>query len=352
MSLEEAGVSADSCAEQDLDLWCINPRNQLWDNSHGDWFPGCIDAETAESGTPFPPLPNYPRDDTTCTDEAHAAFVERIADQYDFSYNLTNGGTLYWSVIEDLNDGDSSNTTTTGAVVIDGMLTYNGLLGYLGFGFAGSPEERNAMTGALVMMAVPSASYNASGGFDFSDEDVAEPIVTEHFINAEKGFAFRHWQTPVEDVNVAIARNSDGEEEEAGHHQHFASTGTVVSDISTYVAEEVDDCFSSVTFRTVGIFDRAFNVSGTDRMIWAANGEDMFAGYHGSARGVMTVDWSTGTVTLKGDEEEEDEADAAEEEEDEADTAEEDEDSSSVRAKLVLGLASAGVAVAVSAVLL
>jgi hypothetical protein len=37
MSLEEHGVSDEICAEQNLDLMCINPRNQLWDNTHGDW---------------------------------------------------------------------------------------------------------------------------------------------------------------------------------------------------------------------------------------------------------------------------------------------------------------------------
>ena len=37
MSHEEFGVSPDICADQGLDLWCINPRNQLWDNTHGDW---------------------------------------------------------------------------------------------------------------------------------------------------------------------------------------------------------------------------------------------------------------------------------------------------------------------------
>lgn len=36
MSLEEHGVSEDICSEQGLDLWCINPRSQLWDNTHGD----------------------------------------------------------------------------------------------------------------------------------------------------------------------------------------------------------------------------------------------------------------------------------------------------------------------------
>ena len=34
----ETPVSDDVCAEQGLDLWCTNPRGQLWDNTHGDWY--------------------------------------------------------------------------------------------------------------------------------------------------------------------------------------------------------------------------------------------------------------------------------------------------------------------------
>jgi hypothetical protein len=37
MSLEEAGVSEEICADQGLDLWCTSPRGELWDQSHGDW---------------------------------------------------------------------------------------------------------------------------------------------------------------------------------------------------------------------------------------------------------------------------------------------------------------------------
>jgi len=31
-------VSEDICSEENLDLSCVNPRGQLWDDSHGDWF--------------------------------------------------------------------------------------------------------------------------------------------------------------------------------------------------------------------------------------------------------------------------------------------------------------------------
>ncbi|KAG7373575.1 hypothetical protein IV203_034306 [Nitzschia inconspicua] len=255
MSLEEAGVSETICAGQNLDLYCINPRNQLWDNTHGDWFPGCIDVETAEPASPYPPLPDYPRDNETCTEDAYTAFVETNAAQYQFMADLTNGGTLYWSVIDD--------------DVVDGMISYNGLFGFLALGFAGPDESINAMTGSSVLMATPSSVYNASHGFDLD----YEPVVQEYYISGVNGFAFRHWSTPLE----AVSRSE------------------VVSDLTTYAVEE-SDCFTSVTFRTRGIHDRAFNINGTDRMIWSANGEDMFAGYHGTSRGVILVDWSAGTV--------------------------------------------------------
>jgi hypothetical protein len=80
----------------------------------------------------------------------------------------------------------------------------------------------------------------------------------------------------------------------------------MVSDSSTYEVEQDNQCFTSMTFTTAGIFDRAFNVSGTDAMIWAANGEDMFAGYHGESRGVAYIEWSEGVATFKQDEEETD----------------------------------------------
>jgi hypothetical protein len=187
--------------------------------------------------------------------------VEEQASNYQFTHNLTNGGTLFWSVIDNQ--------------FVDGMLSYDGLLGFLAFGFAGSPEWPNAMSGATILMAKPSSVYSASLGFDLSSLEDAEPVVEEHVIDPE-WFAFRHWATPV----TAVSR----------------------SESSVYGVEE-GDCFTFMTFQTTGIFNRTFNLSGegggTDRMIWSANGEDSFAGYHGSSRGVLFVNWSAGTVELK-----------------------------------------------------
>jgi hypothetical protein len=209
-------------------------------------------------------------------------------EQYEFVQNLTNGAILYWSVVDD--------------TMVDGMISYNGLLGYLAFGFAGPNASTNAMFGATIMMGKASSVYNATHGFDFD----FDPVVEEHVIGTET--AYRHWQSP---VTTSLSRQSE-------------TLVTVVSDPSSYVVEDVF-CFTSISFRTAGIFNRTFNISGTDRMIWSANGEDMFAGYHGTSRGIVLVEWSEGVVTLEL-KHEEGHQDENNEEDHEDDESEEDHD--------------------------
>ena len=61
------------------------------------------------------------------------------------------------------------------------------------------------------------------------------------------------------------------------------------------VVVEAGDCFSSVEFTAAELNGQAFNLSGTDTLIWAANGEDRFMGYHGrSNRGIFEVNWQEG----------------------------------------------------------
>lgn len=51
MPTNDFGVNETSCAALDLDLACINPQNELWDNKHANkeagYAPGCIDVATA-----------------------------------------------------------------------------------------------------------------------------------------------------------------------------------------------------------------------------------------------------------------------------------------------------------------
>ena len=162
------------------------------------------------------------------------------------------GGYLLWSV-----EGDN----------INGMFAYDGLFGYTALRFRGFPGG-NAMYGAIIIMATPSETYDAATGFDFS----GEPVVEEYIIDAHDK-AFRHWMTPV------------------------TATARAASAIDSYQVQETD-CFTAMTFNSPGIFNTTFNISGTDSLIWGANGEDKFAGYHGQSRGVITVEWATGKVTL------------------------------------------------------
>jgi len=240
----------EGCAAEGLDLRCVNPRMQLYDNSHGDWFPACIDAATAPNATEYDPLPNYPRDEEVCA-PAHEAWVARNAEEYTHHKSLPHGGHFYWS----LEDGD----------VVRGMLSYDGLFGYLAYGYAGT-GPRNEMQRAHVVMAKASAEYSARYGFNFN----VEPAVHLHWIG--DALSFRHWQEPLEDWGAT------------GEGQHE-------------IVEE--DCFTALKFRASGIHDRPFNLTGTDRLMWAANGEDMFGGYHGLTRAVFTVDWAEGGLEHK-----------------------------------------------------
>eukprot|EP00585_Thalassiosira_rotula_P004142 CAMPEP_0196143652 /NCGR_PEP_ID=MMETSP0910-20130528/13644_1 /TAXON_ID=49265 /ORGANISM="Thalassiosira rotula, Strain GSO102" /LENGTH=716 /DNA_ID=CAMNT_0041405137 /DNA_START=82 /DNA_END=2232 /DNA_ORIENTATION=+ len=244
------GVSVESCAAEGLDVRCINPRYQLYDNSHGDWFPACIDAANAPNATDLDPLPNYPRAET-CTDEAHEAWVAENSKEYDHANSLPHGGHFYWS-IEDDNQ-------------VRGMISFNGLFGHLSYGWAGV-GPRNEMQQSHVVMAKVSAEYSARYGFNFD----VDPAVHLHWIGDD--LSLRHWQEPLEDWGASGK----------GEHE---------------IVEE--DCFTALKFKTVGIHDRPFNITGTDRLIWAANGEDMFAGYHGLSRAVFTVNWMTGEQEVK-----------------------------------------------------
>jgi hypothetical protein len=58
------------------------------------------------------------------------------------------------------------------------------------------------------------------------------------------------------------------------------------------------DCFTAMHVTASNIKGQAFNFSGTDDMLWAANGEDYFMMYHGANRGRFSIHWPTGKVTL------------------------------------------------------
>jgi len=261
MNLTEYGVSEEVCAAQNLQLQCINPRRQLWDNTHGDFFPDCIDTATAVVATPFPRLPDYPRANETCTPAAWEAFVDQEASNYEHSFDLKNGAIFQWSVIDQ-------------EQVIQGRLLYNGLFGYLSFGFAGLNGAKNGMHGAMILMALPGGNYSAVTGLDLT----LESTIGTYVIDPDGGkSSFRFWMEP---TFTSESRSTN--------------LSTSPSSSSSMDATE---CFTAMTFRVGEIQGQKFNLSGTDQLVWAANGIDSYVGYHGAARGRFSIDWPTAAGT-------------------------------------------------------
>mmetsp|Transcript_1934 Transcript_1934/g.4153 ORF Transcript_1934/g.4153 Transcript_1934/m.4153 type:complete len:746 (+) Transcript_1934:136-2373(+) len=256
---EEFGVSADMCGEQNLDLQCMNPREQVSDgNKHGDFYPACTNS--TDEVTPYLTLPTYPRVEDNCGDEEWKAFAS--SDGYTHSFNGlgdNRGERGAWEGME-LKGGigsHSGNVTRFMWNVVDdeveGKLVFHGLFGYLAFGFAYEGGKKNGMHGAPIIMALPGGGYTAKFGLDMD----LGPSVSEYVID-ESGSSFRHWPIPIPN-----------------------------RDTSTYEVESTE-CFTALTFKTNSINDTKFNVTGMDTLLWGSNNQDTFVGYHG--RGALQED--------------------------------------------------------------
>lgn len=253
MSLAQFNVSDAVCADQGKQVYCINPRGQLWDGNHGDFYPGCATNDT-EIATPFTTLPDYPRDEAICTNESFTEFATAMP--YDHQIDLGGSGAVFlWNV----SDGH-----------VLGRIAFNGLLGFLAIGLANVGGEKNGMHGAHILMAIPGGNYSAITGFDLS----IEPSIHEYQIspNPEQS-SFRFWG--VNDGTTATARHADATSE-----------------------LNLTNCFSSFTFEAEDIKGIPFNLSGVDQLLWSANNIDSYAGYHGMNRGRFSVDWPSGKAEL------------------------------------------------------
>merc|ERR1711862_1071336 len=113
-------------------------------------------------------------------------------------------------------------------------------------------------------MALPGDDFNPIDGLDLEKD----PTVQEYVISP--GYTrFRHWGGPVPGRNT-----------------------------STYASESTA-CFSAMTFTTDSINEIPFNITGTDNLIWAANGKDYYIEYHGGdQRDNFYIDWATGKIWL------------------------------------------------------
>lgn len=285
MNTTEHGVSEEICQGRDLQLHCINPRLQIWgEENHGDYYPACADAEVQEVETPFPTLPEYPRSEDACTDTAFDEFADTSG--FDFSHDLMGGARFMWSI----EDGK-----------VRGRIAYNGLFGWLAFGFADVDGMKNGMHGgrlrilfvshlllkvclitvslkitlhcflittANILMALPGGNYSAYSGLDLDMPSSVEM----HEIHP-KMTPFRYWMTP------AVSTKSD-------------------EDIGAFGIED-NDCFTAMSFKQSSIGKYTFNLTGSDELIWAANGQDYFVQYHGpEARGRFAIHWPTGEVKM------------------------------------------------------
>jgi len=272
MNLEEHGVSDSICASQELSLRCINPRGQLWDDvSHGDFFPACIDEPNAVPVTPFPEINGYPRDETVCSDKAFAAFVQaqKASGGYDHSESVGELAAFLWSVVQKENATNINvaqgkvNTNVSGNSIIKGELVANSLFSWISIGLRGDKDF--AMEGSHVLVAMNGGNYTPSFGFDMS----MDPTFNEHVIGDST--PFRLWNTPIPSSDM----------------------------LESTVNVDNDECFVSLSFQTGSFAGKPLNISGEDKVIWAANGKDSFMQYHGhDLRGVFNVHWNDGTVKL------------------------------------------------------
>jgi hypothetical protein len=254
MNITDFDVTKESCAAQGLDLRCINPRNQIYVEGHGDYFLDCIDADTAETVTDFPLLEALPRSEELCTNVTFTAFASTA--DYDHSVNFGTS-TFMWSIVDGM---------------VDGRLAFDGLFGWLAFGFANLGGGRNGMNGATIIMALPGDNYTALDGLDLT----LAPNVQEYIIDPDAS-AFRHWKDPVSAISRAANPTAEAH------------------------AYESTDCFTAITFKTDAIHNVKFNLAGTDELLWAGNTEDYYVGYHGrDNRNRFAIDWPTGKVTLNG----------------------------------------------------
>jgi len=244
-------VSRELCEDRNLQLQCVNIRDQVWDGTHGDYFPAC--SNTTVEVTPVDDLENFPRDECSCAEEWET-FSSK--DGYDNEFDLSIEGTtakFMWSVVDD--------------ETIRGRLAFSGLYGWIALGFPSVDGKHAGMNGGHIMMGVPGGDYSPVTGLNMS----AQGSVDGYQISYE-GSSFRHWDQPLSDGSGANG-----------------------------MVEILDDCHTAMTFETNMINNKTFNVNGTDNLMWAANGQDVFVSYHGANRARFNITWKTGDATVISD---------------------------------------------------
>jgi hypothetical protein len=125
-------VSQEICASRNLQVQCINPRLEISQGeTHGDFYLACADNATQPAETPFPTLDEYPRSEEVCTEAEFELFAN--VPGFNFSVTLPGGKNKFmWSIEDDK---------------VHGRLAYDGLFGWIAFGFAAADGNKNGMHG-------------------------------------------------------------------------------------------------------------------------------------------------------------------------------------------------------------
>jgi len=276
MTLADYEISEEICAEQNLELKCINPRGQFTTGErHGDFFPACTDSSVAV--TSFPEIPQ--KDEGTCTSETWKAFVDGPDDvEYDHSFDLTtekNTGTiLQWSVVDEEKG------------IVKGRLLFNNVFGWLGFGFANPDGNHNGMNGGNVLLALPGGNYSAKHGLEVPGMTMpgSDEINVDIFKKRSAGIST---QTNPKGSTVFEYQISP----DASAFRHWSEPKNTQDSMNVMV----DECATSMTFETDNINGKKFNMAGMDSMIWAGNSMDYYVGYHGHGnRARFNINWKTG----------------------------------------------------------
>lgn len=247
-----------TCDERRLGLQCVDPRGLVVENGagHGDYFPACTNnTHITHPITPYPQIEQ--QDPEVCTADLWAEFNskdESYTNVISLKPDPTKPGpdaNLAWSIVES-EDGEKK---------LKARLTFNDVFGWLALGFANEFDAvHNGMNGGKVLLMKPGGNYSPVTGLDLS----FGPSIGAYVIDGTDS-AFRHW---IDTEMVA----------EGASHEHT-------------------DCFTALTFESDNISGQAFNLEGSDEMIWAGNSNDYYVGYHGpDSRGRLTIDWLTGDV--------------------------------------------------------
>jgi len=268
MPHEDRGINVGVCAQRNLQLQCINPREQVYISGHGDFYPAC--SNSSEPASDYPTLPDYPRDEATCTVDAWKEFSKTDGYTHVFDRLGDNRGNRgFWEGATSKGQGKVAkfmwNVAEDGET-IDGKLVFNNLFGYLAIGIASEGGKHNGMNGASIIMAIPGGNYSSKLGLDLGMDDTVLEYEIDH-----NGSSFRHWSDPLS-----------------------------ARDTSSY-SHESTECFTSLSFKTDNINDNPLvNATGMGDLVWAGNPKDYFCGSHGRGqdgrgdRDRFAVDWKTG----------------------------------------------------------